>query len=118
MKEYQEHTCFYCKRGLEESHNSTKPSADHFIPWIFLKTSLVENLVFACSDCNRSKSDRLASFNYFNKLLRRNVPESEFWNDCPVEINDIEARIERWTRNYHQATEQLSVGWKPEEVYV
>ncbi len=114
---YQKDICFYCKREFISHDFSSKPRADHFIPWAFVKTSRIENLIFACNECNSSKSDRLAKINYFNKLLHRNMPESDFWVNYPVEIIDKEERIEKWVKNYHQASEQLSTGWSPDKIY-
>lgn len=34
-----------------------------------------------------------------------------------IEISNIEKRIERWVKNYYQAYEHLSIGWRPENLY-
>ncbi|MHB8132507.1 MAG: HNH endonuclease [Mobilitalea sp.] len=70
---YQENSCYYCGQVLDNNSFHRKPRADHFIPWVFVKTSLAENLVFACHDCNSSKSSNLASISFFNRLLQRNL---------------------------------------------
>lgn len=90
-----------------------KARADHFIPWVFVKNSLPENLVYACNNCNSNKSDRVPGISIFNRLILRNAPGSEFWRFYPEEITNLDDRIDRWVRNYYQATEQLATGWMP-----
>lgn len=111
---YQENRCFYCGIHLDNNNQPTKPRGDHFIPWVFIKTSNIENLVYACHDCNSSKSDRLAAISYFNKMIQRNTPGSNFWERYPEKPIHLDDRVERWIKNYHQASEQLSTGWLPE----
>lgn len=113
---YQDNRCYYCDQALDTRAFHSKPRADHFIPWVFVKTSLVENLVFACHDCNSSKSDRLASISFFNRMFRRNAVGSDFWKEYPEEISNLDERIDRWVRHYYQASEQLSTGWMPERI--
>ncbi|HHW31102.1 MAG TPA: HNH endonuclease [Clostridiaceae bacterium] len=59
--------CFYCGRKL-----STSMVVDHFIPWVFVRDDKLWNFVLSCSQCNSSKSDRLAEKNYIGKLLAQN----------------------------------------------
>ncbi|MCF8011641.1 MAG: HNH endonuclease [Clostridiales bacterium] len=112
--EYQENRCFYCGQVLDNKNTDKKPRADHFIPWVFIKSSNIENLVYACNNCNSNKSNRLPTTSIFNNLLQRNVPKSKFWRKYPEEITKLDERIDRWIRNYYQASEQLSTGWKPD----
>ncbi|MEW5805019.1 MAG: HNH endonuclease domain-containing protein [bacterium] len=112
---FQDHVCYYCGRTLDAGLTQSKPKADHFIPWAFVKSSSVENLVFACHACNSDKSNRLASISFFNSLLRRNAPGSDFWRGYPEEISNLEERIDKWVRHYYQASEQLSTGWMPDK---
>lgn len=112
VMEFQQGKCYYCGHRLDDN-NDHKPRADHFIPWVFVRNSLPENLVYACNNCNSNKSDRLPGISIFNKLLQRNAPGSEFWTHYPEGIPNIEQRIERWVRNYYQASEQLATGWIP-----
>ncbi|MCF8011158.1 MAG: hypothetical protein K9L17_06795 [Clostridiales bacterium] len=67
-----------------------KIPTDHFIPWVFVRSSLVENFVYACNNCNSSKSHRLASVSFFNRLLQRNAPGSNFLLQYPEEILNID----------------------------
>lgn len=55
---YQDNRCYYCDQALDVRYFHNKPRADHFIPWVFVKTSRVENLVFACNDLNFSEVRR------------------------------------------------------------
>jgi len=48
----------------------------------------------------------------FNRLLLRNSDGSDFWKGYLEELIDINERIERWSRNYYLASEQLSTVWK------
>lgn len=113
---YQNNHCYYCEQTLDSNDFHKKPRADHFIPWVFLKSSQIENLVFACNDCNSNKLDRLPSVSYFNRLIQRNAPGSDFWASCSENVFDLDDRINRWVKNYHQASEQLSTGWMPERI--
>ncbi len=60
--------CFYCGKSisLKGCH------MDHFIPWSFVKDDQIWNLVFSCSHCNESKNNKIPSYDYLNKLIRRN----------------------------------------------
>lgn len=62
----QDHHCFYCgKKG--------EPFAqEHFIPWNFIFDTQNFNIIAACHTCNSSKNDKLADFEYLEKLLDRN----------------------------------------------
>ncbi|HUW63641.1 MAG TPA: HNH endonuclease [Spirochaetia bacterium] len=114
--EYQGHHCYYCEQKLDDHDYLKKPRADHFIPWVFLKSSVVENLVYACNSCNSIKLDRLPSVSFFNKLLRRNTRGSDFWQGYTEDITNLDERINKWARNYYQASEQLSTGWMPDGI--
>jgi hypothetical protein len=110
---YQDYHCFYCNRPMDESNAAAKPRADHFVPWVFVKSSRVENLVFACNECNSDKLDRLPAISFFNRLLKRNDPGSDFWKNYPDSIPNLDERVERWVKHYYLAGEQLSTGWRP-----
>ena len=81
-------SCFYCGLDIKDR----RVHYDHFIPWSFMYGTDVWNLVVSCPDCNRSKSDMLASRQYVEKLLRRNETYPE-----PVEQlgKDWKGEIER-----------------------
>lgn len=67
-EEFENKTCFYCGKQLSPD----KIDVDHFIPWSFIKDDKLWNLVLACPECNRKKSDRLPADRYLNALLSRN----------------------------------------------
>ena len=48
------YTCQYCGRSAPE----IELEIDHVIPWSKVKKHELNNLVTACSDCNRGKSDK------------------------------------------------------------
>ena len=62
-------TCFYCGKDLR----GTKAFAvDHFIPWSFVHSDNLWNLVLACNKCNSSKSDKLTDAAFLKKIIARN----------------------------------------------
>jgi hypothetical protein len=58
--------CFYC------DEEKPKYAQDHFIPWNYNSITQSFNMVPACTICNSSKSDNLASENFLEKILERN----------------------------------------------
>ncbi|KAB2952167.1 HNH endonuclease [Heliorestis acidaminivorans] len=111
--DFQENRCYYCERVLDGSSSQSQARADHFIPWVFVKTSTLENLIYACNECNGTKLHRLPKLAYFNKLLHRNASNGDFISSYPELVPNWTERVERWVKNYHQASEQLSTGWGP-----
>ncbi len=72
LAELQGGRCFFCDGRL-----SIKSEVDHFIPWSRFPTNVVENLVVAHDQCNRSKLDFLASAGHVtrwsNHLIRHRL---------------------------------------------
>lgn len=62
-------TCFYCGKSIKRKEAA---HVDHFIPWSFVQADQLWYLVIACSPCNLSKSDKLASGFYLENLIERN----------------------------------------------
>ncbi|WP_043931900.1 HNH endonuclease [Bacillus sp. EB01] len=62
--------CFYCNRVL--SKESRKTHVDHFIPWSYIQSDNLWNLVLSCSTCNSRKSDKLADHYYLEGIIIRN----------------------------------------------
>ena len=60
--------CFYCGKPIDASHTDL----DHFIPWHFIKDNQDWNFVFACHQCNSSKSDRIPQKPFLRKIIGRN----------------------------------------------
>jgi len=65
VKDVDAPNCFYCARLF--SAEATR-HVDHFIPWSFLLADPVWDLVFACVQCNLSKSDRLPNRSFIAQL--------------------------------------------------
>ncbi len=63
-----ENKCFYCGKKVTKAH----VDVDHFIPWSFIKDDNIWNFVLACPECNRKKSDKLATQKYLDNLIVRN----------------------------------------------
>ncbi|KKL44003.1 endonuclease [Burkholderia contaminans] len=57
--------CFYCGQGLQEA------DVDHFVPFALYPRDLAHNFVLAHVQCNRSKSDSLASKGHLQRWLER-----------------------------------------------
>lgn len=62
----QNNKCFYCE------NQSDGFAQEHFIPWNYVFDTQAINIVAACESCNSSKSDRLPSETFFEKILARN----------------------------------------------
>ncbi|QCJ42579.1 HNH endonuclease [Bacillus sp. S3] len=60
--------CFYCGKTIKKE----AAHVDHFIPWSFVQTDQLWNLVIACSTCNLSKSDKLANELFLETVIDRN----------------------------------------------
>lgn len=68
-------TCFYCSKNMKKKE---QVHVDHFIPWSFVQSDQLWNLVIACSACNLSKSDKLANNMFLEALIDRNEKFLEF----------------------------------------
>jgi len=62
----QNSCCFYC------GTKGNLFAQEHFVPWNFIYDTQNYNIVAACQTCNSSKSDRLADYEYLERLLDRN----------------------------------------------
>lgn len=70
LTQFEQNRCFYCNQDLSTSRRKTH--VDHFIPWSFVQTDNLWNLVLACSDCNTKKSDKITPRPYLDSMLERN----------------------------------------------
>lgn len=70
LMEYFEQRCFYCKRPLDNGNVQTH--VDHFIPWSFVQSDHLWNLVLSCSSCNKSKNDKLPVRAFLDNVVARN----------------------------------------------
>lgn len=57
--------CFYCDRPIDGSET---PHVDHVIPWSFLLSNPLWDLVLSCASCNLAKSDVLPDSRFLDKL--------------------------------------------------
>ncbi|MHA7136600.1 HNH endonuclease domain-containing protein [Rossellomorea arthrocnemi] len=62
--------CFYCKKTL--TGQKRERHVDHFIPWSFVQSDHIWNLVLACNKCNSSKSDKLPKRGFLEEIIERN----------------------------------------------
>jgi 5-methylcytosine-specific restriction endonuclease McrA len=69
--------CFYCNKTLSGKKRETH--VDHFIPWSFVQSDHIWNLVLSCHKCNSSKSDKL--------------PERLFLEDIIIRNNELNTKI-------------------------
>jgi hypothetical protein len=103
-------TCFYCSRQLETTDRSVH--VDHVIPWSFMLTDPLWNLVLACAPCNLDKSDRLPDRSYLDKLIDVSARRSRI--TLPPKIGSPLLSRDEIDRFFDAA---LSVewpsGWKP-----
>ncbi|MGA2188471.1 MAG: HNH endonuclease domain-containing protein [Steroidobacteraceae bacterium] len=66
LAEVQSGLCLYCQRRVAAGE------IDHFIPWSRYPRDLAHNLVLAHQECNREKSDLLASESHLDRWVQRN----------------------------------------------
>lgn len=67
-EEFESRNCFYCGRALA----SGKIDVDHFIPWSFIKSDNIWNLVLSCPVCNHKKNNKLPDEEYLTDIINRN----------------------------------------------
>ncbi|WP_170289404.1 HNH endonuclease [Metabacillus lacus] len=68
INKYENNNCFYCSSKLKQR----SVHLDHFIPWSFIQTDDLWNLVLSCQRCNLQKSDKVAESNYLDHIIKRN----------------------------------------------
>ncbi|NPA44453.1 MAG: HNH endonuclease [Chlorobi bacterium] len=88
------HFCFICNKKIT---NET-PSIDHVIPWSFLFSDDLWNLVYTHKSCNSQKSNIIPSESEINKLEIRNnrllkILESK--NDKRKAVKELKIAIEK-----------------------
>ena len=66
--ENKEHKCFICNRYIADNNLSI----DHVIPWSYMYSDDIWNLVYVCKSCNSSKNSRTPSEKEIVKLKDRN----------------------------------------------
>ncbi|RSL30378.1 HNH endonuclease [Salibacterium salarium] len=65
-----EHECFDCGKNLH--HGKAATHVDHFIPWSFIQSDNLWNLVLSCSNCNTRKRDYLPREGFLDQIKNRN----------------------------------------------
>jgi hypothetical protein len=71
LYKYEDRDCFYCGKTLLEAKRKMI-HVDHFIPWSFIQSDNLWNLVLSCQTCNLKKNDKLAAEKYLSDILYRN----------------------------------------------
>lgn len=107
--QYKTNSCFYCDKKLHESDLHI----DHFIPWSYIKSDNLWNLVLACSKCKSEKRDNLPKSFYLNSLIGRNT---QMLIDCKDKDESMEDyRSDRLRFAYNMAVfNGYKVSWEPE----
>ncbi|MCR5461613.1 MAG: HNH endonuclease [bacterium] len=67
--ENKEHICFICGEKIDDN----KLSRDHVIPWSYMYSDDLWNLVYVHKECNSSKSNITPSDETIKKLKERNI---------------------------------------------
>jgi len=95
--------CFYCERPVEGGET---PQVDHVIPWSFLLSDPLWDLVLSCASCNLAKSDVLPDVRYLDKLAAVAVNRGK--RTLPVGVGSPLITRDELDRYYSAA---LSVEW-------
>jgi hypothetical protein len=69
LASFYDGTCFYCGKAVKKKDTA---HVDHFIPWSYVQTDQLWNLVISCSQCNLAKNDKLAKVEFLDNLIDRN----------------------------------------------
>lgn len=64
----ENHDCFICGNAIDDYN----VSIDHVIPWSYMYSDDIWNLVYVCKGCNSSKNNRIPTKETIAKLKRRN----------------------------------------------
>ena len=101
--------CFYCERLVGEGET---PHIDHFIPWSFLLSDPLWDLVLSCASCNLSKSDVLPDARYLEKLAMLAVERGK--RTLPVGVGSPLISRNDLDRYYSAALAvEWPSGWSP-----
>lgn len=104
--------CFYCGKEIKSKKGN---HVDHFIPWSFVQTDQLWNLVIACSSCNLSKNDKLAEVYYLEQLIVRNqdlIENKELNNRNDMELY-VPEKLER-LYDYSKKNGYITI-WTPKK---
>lgn len=81
-KEFEEDTCFYCGKKLQNSIH-----VDHFIPWSFVKDDKLWNFVLSCPTCNLKKNNKIPNPDYIVKIEARNKKIQQVENNVIIQAD-------------------------------
>jgi 5-methylcytosine-specific restriction endonuclease McrA len=106
--------CFYCGQGVGEG------DVDHFVPFVLYPRDIAHNFVLTHPQCNRSKSDSLASRDHLERWLSRLITRSaqltEIGIAAGVAADDRTAhRVAAW--GYANARASEGRAWVKASVY-
>ena len=109
LKEEQHNNCFYCDRQI-----SGTPEVDHFIPWARYAVDLGHNFVLSHKSCNGDKSDYLASENFLDKWVKRNLVSGDmlsgYFDDKKLTHNlSTSISVSKWA--YKQCSDNYGLVW-------
>ena len=71
------HYCFICGEQIPDS----ELAIDHVIPWSYMYSDDLWNLVYTCQSCNSRKSNTIPSKSFVDKLKERNMRLLNLLND-------------------------------------
>jgi hypothetical protein len=103
LRRLDEPQCFYCRRGFGQAASI---HVDHAIPWSFLLSDPLWDLVLACPECNLAKSDILPRVDFLDRLFATNVRRAKV--TLPPGFSSPLLAREEVDRFYNAA---LSVEW-------
>lgn len=82
--ENSNHYCFICEKQVEPK----ELAIDHVIPWSYMYSDDLWNLVYVCQHCNSIKSNVIPSKNHIERLKERNNKLL-----CSLENNNIANKV-------------------------
>ena len=89
MLEAQEYRCYYCAATLIDQSGQTTFHADHYKPLHLGGSNGFENIVLACSSCNKRKG-KLWPTTFKQKIARERRPEET------LVVRRIWRQLDRW----------------------
>ncbi len=95
--ENERHICFICHKEIEEKDLSR----DHVIPWSFMYSDDLWNLVYVHKSCNSSKSnvppskERINELKERNKKLQKALHEKYAGKHLPSDVEKLDLAIEK-----------------------
>lgn len=92
--ENPERKCFICGESIEEP----ELGIDHVIPWSYLYSDDLWNLVYVHASCNSSKLNRIPSEDAINQLKKRNIRLLEILKEEGIadkNVDELDVAIEK-----------------------